>query len=189
MSAQRHARGTCIQAPWMPGAASSAWGSSRAAVAIYLCVVGIVPIFGSQPLVVDVISLGQLSLVVTFLAAGFAAARRGPSGPGPGVLAGALAGLISGAFLSAFILLGSAVNLRTFLPNASPELFELLTLGSDPVVNGFWIPMLAGVVAGVARRRPGAPAPPCARARHRQSHRPGPLGAVRQPRAAAHAER
>ena len=72
---------------------------------------------------------------MTFLAAGFAAARRGPRGPLPGILAGALAGLISGAFLSAFILLSSAVNLRTFLPNASPELFELLTLGSDPVVD------------------------------------------------------
>ncbi|HZW01708.1 MAG TPA: branched-chain amino acid ABC transporter permease [Candidatus Deferrimicrobium sp.] len=148
-----------MSASAMPSAAAprplDAWrgvlgmGLIAGGVAIYLCVVGIVPIFGSQPLVVDVISLGQLSLVVTFLAAGFAAARRGPSGPGPGVLAGALAGLISGAFLSTFVLLGSAVNLRTFMPNASPELFEILTLGSDPFVNGFWIPMLAGVIAGV----------------------------------------
>ena len=148
-----------MSASAMPGAAASrpldAWrgvinvGLVAGGVAIYLCVVGIVPIFSGQPLVVGVISLGQLSLVVTFLAAGFAAARSGPRGPLPGILAGALAGLISGAFLSAFVLLSTAVNLRTFLPNASPELFELLTLGSDPAVAGFWIPMLAGVLGGV----------------------------------------
>jgi branched-chain amino acid transport system permease protein len=143
----------------MPAAAGSrtrdAWrgvisvGLIAGAVVAYLCLVGIVPIFSKQPLVVDVISLGQLSLVVTFLGAGFAAARRGPRGPVPGGLAGALAGLIGGAFLSAFILLSGAVNLRTFLPNASPDLFEVLTLGSDPVVAGFWIPMLAGVLGGL----------------------------------------
>ncbi len=143
----------------LPAAAASrpldAWrgvinvGLIAGAVAIYLCVVGIVPIFSGQPLVVDVISLGQLPLVVTFLAAGFAAARRGPREPLPGLLAGTLAGVISGAFLSAFILLSTAVNLRTFLPNASPELFEVLTLGSDPVVDGFWIPMLVGAIGGV----------------------------------------
>ncbi len=148
-----------MTASTMPAAAGSrtrdAWrgvisvGLIAGAVVAYLCLVGIVPIFSKQPLVVDVISLGQLSLVVTFLAAGFAAARRGPRGPVPGVLAGALAGLIGGAFLSAFILLSGAVNLRTFLPNASPDLFEVLTLGSDPVVAGFWIPMLAGVLGGV----------------------------------------
>jgi branched-chain amino acid transport system permease protein len=148
-----------MSASAMPAAAASrpldAWrgvinaGLIAGAVGLYLCVVGIVPIFSSQPLVVDVISLGQLSLVMTFLAAGFAAAQRGPRGPLAGILAGALAGLISGAFLSALILLSSVVNLRAFLPNASPELFEVLTLGSDPVINGFWIPMLAGVLGGI----------------------------------------
>ena len=142
----------------MPAASSSTLAAWRGAinvglvaggVVLYLCAVGIVPIFSGQPLVVDVISLGQLSLVVTFLAAGFAAARRGPRGPVPAVLAGVLAGLISGAFLSAVVLVGGAVNLREFLPNASPELFELLTLGSDPVAAGFWVPMLAGALGGM----------------------------------------
>jgi branched-chain amino acid transport system permease protein len=115
-------------------------------IVLYLCVVGIVPIFSTRPLIEDVVSLGQLSLLLTFLSAGYAAAGRGPRGLLPGILAGALAGLISGAFLSAFVLLSGAVNLRSFLPNASPELFEVLTLGSEPPVSGFWIPMLVGLV-------------------------------------------
>ncbi len=118
------------------------------AVAIYLCVVGIVPIFSSRPLVQDVVSLGQLSLLLTFLAAGYVAKLRAPAGAPLGLAAGALAGLISGLFLSGFVLLSTVIDLRSFLPNASPDLFEVLTLGSDPVVNGFWIPAAIGTAVG-----------------------------------------
>jgi branched-chain amino acid transport system permease protein len=117
-------------------------------VVIYLCVVGIVPVFSTRPLIRDAVSLGQLSLLLTFLAAGYVAVPRAPRGTLPGILAGALAGLIAGAFLAALVLLSSVVNLRSFLPNASPELFEVLTLGSDPVVSGFWIPAVAGILGG-----------------------------------------
>jgi branched-chain amino acid transport system permease protein len=123
-------------------------GLIAGAVALYLCVVGIVPVFSSRPLIRDVVSLGQLSLLLTFLAAGFMAVRRAPPGVTQGLLAGALAGLISGLFLSGFVLLSTVVELRSFLPNASPDLFEVLTMGSDPVVNGFWIPSVVGLVVG-----------------------------------------
>jgi branched-chain amino acid transport system permease protein len=134
--------------------ATAAWrgvvsvGLIAGSVVLYLCVVGIVPIFSTRPLIQDVVSLGQLSLLLTFLSAGYVAVARAPRGPLPGILAGALVGLISGAFLAGLILLSTAVNLRSFLPNASPELFELLTLGSDPAVDGFWIPMVVGLLGG-----------------------------------------
>ena len=92
------------------------------AVALYLCLVGIVPIFSTRPLVRDMVSLGQLSLLLTFLAAGYMAARRAPEGIVRELLAGAVAGVISGLFLSGLILVDSAVTLRSFLPNASPDL-------------------------------------------------------------------
>jgi branched-chain amino acid transport system permease protein len=119
------------------------------AVAIYLCVVGIVPVFGARPLVKDVVTLGEASLLLTGLVAGFLGMRRAPAGAVAGIIAGALAGLIAGAFLSGLVLLDAAVGLRSFLPNASPQLFDILTFGSDPVVSGFWIPALAGLVLGV----------------------------------------
>lgn len=125
-------------------------GLIAGAVAIYLCVVGIVPVFAGRPLVKDVVSLGQMSLALTGLISGYVATQRAPAGALPGIVGGGLAGLIGGAFLSGFILLSTVVNLRSFLPNASPELFEVLTFGSDPVVNGFWIPALVGLTLGVA---------------------------------------
>ena len=74
-------------------AASSPPGSGRlagrprrgliaGAVAIYLCIVGIVPVFGDRPLIDDVISLGQAFLVITGTggAATWPPSER-PSGP------------------------------------------------------------------------------------------------------------
>ena len=131
-------------------------GLIAAAVVMYLCIVGIVPVFGERPLIKDLLSLGevsflslgQLSLLLTFLSAGYVAARRAPAGAASAILAGGLAGLIAGAFLSGLILLNTAVNLRSFLPNVSPDLLEILTFGSDPVVNGIWIPALTGLALG-----------------------------------------
>ena len=124
-------------------------GLVAGAVAIYLCLVGIVPVFGARPLVKDVITLGEAALALTGLAAGYLAQRRAPAGAAAGILGGALAGLIAGVFLSGLVLLSTVVNLRSFLPNASPELFEILTFGSDPVESGFWIPAACGLILGV----------------------------------------
>jgi branched-chain amino acid transport system permease protein len=62
------------------------------------------------------------------------------------VLASAGAGLIAGAVLSGLVLLGSVVNLREYLLNASPELWDILTNGLG--TQGFWVPTAAGLVTG-----------------------------------------
>jgi branched-chain amino acid transport system permease protein len=144
-------------APMSPSRAGAwdAWrgvlsvGAIAGVVALYLCIVGIVPIFSERPLVGEAVSLGQAFLVLTGIAAGYVAVGRAPSGVGPGLAAGALVGLIAGAFLSVFVLLGTVVNLRAFLPNASPDLWDVLTMQSDPVVNGFWMPAVGGLLLGL----------------------------------------
>jgi branched-chain amino acid transport system permease protein len=118
-------------------------------VAIYLCIVGIVPIFGERPLVDEVVTLGAASLLITGLAAGYLAAQRAPTGPVAAIGGGMLAGLIAGAFLAGLILLSAAFALRSFLPNVSPDLLDILTIESDPAVAGFWLPLLGGVVLGL----------------------------------------
>ena len=158
-------------------------------VVTYLCAVGIVPVFSDRPLVQGVISLGQLSLLLTFLVAGFMAVRRGRGGPLPSLLGGALAGLISGLFLSAIILLSTAVDLRSFLPNASPDLFAVLTFESDPVVAGAWILAVAGLLIGLFGAGMALLPRRAREARHRGPGRPRPRRALRWPRAAAHDER
>jgi branched-chain amino acid transport system permease protein len=118
-------------------------------VAIYLCIVGIVPIFGERPLVDEVVTLGAASLVITGLAAGYIAAQRAPAGPVAALGGGMVAGLIGGAFLAGLILLTGAFPLRSFLPNISPDLLDILTFEGDPAVDGFWTPLLGGVMLGL----------------------------------------
>jgi branched-chain amino acid transport system permease protein len=116
------------------------------AVGLYLCLVGIVPTFDARPLIKDVITLGQASLIITFLLAGLATAIRG-SAVGLGtVVAGTLAGLVSGVMLSALVLIGSVVNLRAVFLNASPQLWDVLTLGMG--TSGFWVPTVVGALVG-----------------------------------------
>jgi branched-chain amino acid transport system permease protein len=122
-------------------------GTIAGVVALYLCLVGIVGAAADRPLINGVITLAQAWLLMTFLVAGLAAARRiGPAGPASLIPAAAGAGLIAGAMLSALVLLGSVVDLREYLLNASPVLWDILTNGMG--TEGFWVPMAAGAVTG-----------------------------------------
>ena len=77
------------------------------------------------------------------------AAQRAPAGTIGAIGGGVLAGLIAGAFLAVLILLSAAFALRSFLPNVSPDLLDILTFDSDPAVNGFWMPLLGGAALGL----------------------------------------
>ncbi len=116
-------------------------------VALYLCLVGIVPTFNERPLVDGVISLGQTALLLTALATGYLAATRAPSTRREiEIGAGALAGGLGGSFLALLVLVGAAVDLRAVLLHASPELYDMLTLGLGTA--GFWVPIAVGAAAG-----------------------------------------
>jgi branched-chain amino acid transport system permease protein len=121
-------------------------GLIAGAVAIYLCLVGIVPVFDERPLVDGIISLGEAFVVGTLGVAGAVAAHRAPRTV-PGVLlAGGTAGLLTGLAMSLLVIVGSAINLRQWFLNASPELYSVLTL--DQGVGGAWVPAVAGLVLG-----------------------------------------
>ena len=123
-------------------------GLLGAAVAIFLCLVGIVPVFHARALIKDVISLGQTTLVLTLLGSGLLAARSTRANSRLGAVHGALAGSIAGAGLTALVIGGSLINLRAVFLNASPDLYEILTFGAG--VAGSWIPVLLGGVLGAA---------------------------------------
>src|SRR4051812_35910300 len=121
--------------------------SLGAVVAVYLCLVGIVVTFDARELIVGIISLGEATLVMTWLVTGYLAAENvGPGAPRR-LLAGLVSGAGVGASLSALVLIGSIVNLRAVLLQASPELYSLLTLGLG--LAGFWVPMVLGAFFGV----------------------------------------
>lgn len=148
---------TADRAPVATAPAAPPWstiairtGLLAGAVGIYLCLTGIVPTFDGRPLINTVITLGQASLLITFLAAGLVTAIRmgGTAGAGPVVVAGTVAGVISGALLSALVLIGSVVNLRAVFLHASPDLWDVLTMGMGTA--GFWVPTVVGaIISGI----------------------------------------
>lgn len=123
-------------------------GLLGAGIAIFLCLVGIVPVFHARPLIKDVISLGQTALVLTLLGTGVVAARTAEVRSGMAALPGALAGSIAGAGLTALVILGEFINVRFVFLNASPLLYEILTFGNG--LAGSWIPIAIGAVLGAA---------------------------------------
>ena len=144
-----------IQATDMTETAPSPWhlrtllrtGVLGGAVAIYLCLVGIVPVFADRALIVGVVELGQAALLIAFGAFGYLAARDqvGISRI-RAVVAGTAVGAVTGAFLTGLVLVGSVVDLRAVFLNASPELYALLTNGQG--TSWAWYPILVGTVTG-----------------------------------------
>src|SRR4051812_20692907 len=150
MTATATAGGATTSAPVAPRASS--WRRAGritglgAVVALYLCVVGIVVTFDARDLIVGVVSLGEATLLVTYLVTGYLAAEQLAGSGLRRLLAGLLGGAGVGASLSALVLIGSVVNLRAVLLQASPELYSLLTLGMG--VAGFWVPAAIGAFFG-----------------------------------------
>ncbi len=134
-----------------PAEAAISWrevakiGLIGGAVALYLCLVGIIPVFHSRQLIAGVITLGQVALFGSMAIPGAFAARRART-TREAVLAGGAAGLITGGALTLLVVVGSVVNLRAMFLNASPELYSMLTMGLG--VAGAWIPAVEGLVLG-----------------------------------------
>jgi len=131
--------------PWGPVVRVGLIG---AAVGIFLCLVGIVPVFHSRPLIKDVVSLGQTSLVLALLGTGLVAARTAEMRGALSILPGAVAGAIAGGGLTALVILGDVINIRAVFLNASPLLYDILTFGNG--VTGSWIAIVIGAVLGAA---------------------------------------
>lgn len=156
---------TIGQVDMMGTATASGWhvqtllraGALGGAVAVYLCLVGIVPEFAARPLIGGVVSLGQTALLITFSIVGSLGARDEAVARLWAIMAGAAVGAISGTFLTGLVLLGSVVDLRAVFLNASPELYALLTSGMGTA--GAWLPIVVGAItAGLAGILIGLPA-------------------------------
>ena len=114
--------------------------------ALYVTLVGIVGTFDERDLIEDVVTVSEVVLLLVGVIAGYAGARRAPPGPANAVLGAAVAGFLAGAALTLLILIGPAVDLREYLPNASNDLYDLLTF--DDREGGFWVPAVLGIGLG-----------------------------------------
>jgi branched-chain amino acid transport system permease protein len=123
-------------------------------VAVYLSLVGIVEASSKRQIIEGVITMGQLLLLMAYVFAVSRALRRPPSRKGEklplgwAILSGALAGLLTSAILAALVLIGQVVNLRPVFIHASPELYNMLTLGLG-IPAGIFALLGVGLIVGI----------------------------------------
>jgi len=123
-------------------------GLLGAAVALYLCLVGMVEVFQTRALVTGVITLGQTTMVLAGVGAAYVAVRGRSMDRRGAAAAGALAGAVTGAFPTALVVIMEVVNLRAMFLHASPGTSDVLTLGLG--VGGAWVPIVALAAVGAA---------------------------------------
>jgi branched-chain amino acid transport system permease protein len=125
-------------------------------VALLLALVGMVEASSNRFIIIGVLSLGQTLLLIVMVFAGYLAVRQvradqAEQGTEPPrlwlILSGALAGFLTSAMLAALVLIGNWINLRPVFANASPALYDLLTLGLG-IPLGLIVLLLVGTVVG-----------------------------------------
>ncbi|MBE7473820.1 MAG: leucine/isoleucine/valine transporter permease subunit [Anaerolineae bacterium] len=125
------------------------------AVAILLCLVGMVEAFSKRDIIAGVISLGQILLVIIVFTIGYTGAKRASSRDWRiSLVSGIIAGLLVGSLIAGLVLLSKGINLRPVLVNASPALFKILTFDQKTtamavlylVAGGAGVGLIAGLL-------------------------------------------
>jgi len=128
-------------------------GLLAGAVGLLITLTGMVEASHNRFIIIGVLSLGQTLLLLTMVFAGYLAVRQvriDQHSEPPRlwlILSGALAGLITNAVLVALVIFGSFVNLRNIFVNASPALYDILTLGLG-VPAGLIGLLIVGAIVG-----------------------------------------
>jgi branched-chain amino acid transport system permease protein len=102
-------------------------GLIAGAVSLLLCLVGMVVEFSARQIVNSVITMGQIIIIAPVAVLAYTVARRVQVTRALTPVLGAVSGLASGAVLAALVLLGQLIDIRAMFPNASPDLYALLT--------------------------------------------------------------
>ncbi|MBN1318628.1 MAG: hypothetical protein JXA42_24315, partial [Anaerolineales bacterium] len=104
-------------------------------VALLISLVGLVQASDRRAIIPGVLTMGQTLLLLSMVFSAYLAvrevrkAKEGEITRTLLIASGALSSLVVSAMLAALVIIGSIVNLRVVLLNASPELFEILTVG------------------------------------------------------------
>ncbi|RPI92534.1 MAG: hypothetical protein EHM40_12670, partial [Chloroflexi bacterium] len=124
-------------------------GLIAGAAAVLLALVGMTTAFSGRYIVSGWFTMGQVLFLAPMFILGYTTARKvAPQSTLNTVLVGLICGVIGSAVQAGLVLLGQVINLRDMFVNASPALYEILTLGRG--LPGLLLLLLAGAIMGTA---------------------------------------
>ncbi|MBN2032713.1 MAG: branched-chain amino acid ABC transporter permease [Deltaproteobacteria bacterium] len=118
-------------------------------VAVLLALVGMVQSFAPRDIVSNVVHMGHtLLLLVAVFTAYTAAKKTDPASRLQSLLNSVLSGAVVGLCVILFVAVGRSVNLRMVLVNASPILYDTITLGRETGVGAILV-ITGGAACGL----------------------------------------
>jgi branched-chain amino acid transport system permease protein len=120
-------------------------------IAMLLALVGMVAAFRERYIISGVFTMGQILFLAPIFLMVYSSLRNlSPPSNIKLIQTSLLGGLVGGAILSGLVLLGSVVNLRAMLLNASPELYKILTFNQGVGVGSLLLLVVGLGIGAVA---------------------------------------
>ncbi|MBM3143960.1 MAG: leucine/isoleucine/valine transporter permease subunit [Chloroflexi bacterium] len=139
---------TQTPSPWKQ---ATRYGLIGGAVAILMSLVGMVATFGQRYIVSGIFTMGQVMFLTPILIFAYMTIRRtAPQPINKVILLGALSGLSTSGVMAALVLTGQFLNLRAMFPNASPELYGILTFNQESALGLLLLLGTGLVIGGIA---------------------------------------
>jgi branched-chain amino acid transport system permease protein len=118
-------------------------------ISLLLSLIGLVLAFGKTYIIVGAFTMAHVFVFFPMLFEGYTSARKVPTkNVRTLLLTGGLAGIVGGALLAIVTGIAQAINLRTVLVNASPDLFALLIFHL-PLVPGLLVLLIVTALMGM----------------------------------------
>ncbi len=124
------------------------YGLVSGVCALILSLIGMVETFNQRGIISEVISMGQMLLLLVVALFAYTGASRFKQ-TGRIAVTGLMTGIVSALLLSLLVVIGQVVNLRQVFINASPSLFHSLLFQQESRTAGILLILLSGGLTGV----------------------------------------
>lgn len=111
-------------------------GAIAGLITLSTAIIGLISLFAQRELIADVLTMGQVLIYTpTILLVYLSIKQQHSEHLRSNLITGMITGAISGLPLVVLVLISSAVNLREYFPNVSPELIALLKFSQSSVLG------------------------------------------------------
>jgi len=119
-------------------------------VAVLVSLIGMVESFHERDIIAGQITMGETLLLLIVVTVSYFSSRGTEDTPlSKRLTSGALTGLMAGGLVAGLVWLGTVVNIRKVLVNASPNLYKILTFENENTARALVVLLIAGAVIGL----------------------------------------